>query len=142
VIALGGDSSLEPAVETEPVPEAAPGGLTVTDADAAPTSTAATERALESTAGESTAAETAEEPRGERMSGGRPSRRRKAAAARARGASAAIESVPAEPAPEASPAVDSALSKRVETLEHGLRRVLDEVRQLRGLLAEDSGGDR
>ena len=35
-------------------------------------------------------------------------------------------------------AVDSALSQRVETLEHGLRRVLDEVRKLRQLLADPS----
>ena len=41
----------------------------------------------------------------------------------------------------ASSAVDSALTDRVETLEHGLRRVLAEVRHLRGLLA-DSGGER
>lgn len=41
----------------------------------------------------------------------------------------------AAPAPEAQPAaVDSALSDRVETLEHGLRRVLAEVRHLRDLL--------
>ena len=38
-------------------------------------------------------------------------------------------------------AVDSALSERVETLEHGLRRVLAEVRHLRELLA-DPGSDR
>jgi hypothetical protein len=36
-------------------------------------------------------------------------------------------------------AVDSALSERVETLEHGLRRVLAEVRNLRELLADPSG---
>ena len=35
-------------------------------------------------------------------------------------------------------AVDSALSERVETLEHGLRRVLAEVRHLRELLADPS----
>jgi hypothetical protein len=35
-------------------------------------------------------------------------------------------------------AVDSALSERVETLEHGLRRVLAEVRNLRELLADPS----
>jgi len=37
-------------------------------------------------------------------------------------------------------AVDSALSERVETLEHGLRRVLAEVRHLRDLLAEPGSG--
>ena len=48
----------------------------------------------------------------------------------------------ASPAHGAAPsAVDSALTDRVETLEHGLRRVLAEVRQLRGLLA-DSGSER
>jgi hypothetical protein len=35
-------------------------------------------------------------------------------------------------------AVDSALSERVETLEHGLRRVLAEVKDLRELLADPS----
>ena len=35
-------------------------------------------------------------------------------------------------------AVDSALSERVETLEHGLRRVLAEVKTLRELLADPS----
>ena len=35
-------------------------------------------------------------------------------------------------------AVDSALSERVETLEHGLRRVLAEVRHLREMLADPS----
>jgi hypothetical protein len=39
------------------------------------------------------------------------------------------------PAPAA---VDSALSERVETLEHGLRRVLAEVKNLRELLADPS----
>jgi hypothetical protein len=42
-----------------------------------------------------------------------------------------------EPAP-APAAVDSAISERVETLEHGLRRVLAEVRNLRELLADPS----
>ena len=41
------------------------------------------------------------------------------------------------PAPAAT-AVDSALSERVETLEHGLRRALAEVRQLRDLLGGSS----
>jgi DNA-binding transcriptional MerR regulator len=39
-----------------------------------------------------------------------------------------------------SSAVDSALTERVETLEHGLRRVLAEVRHLRGLLADSDSG--
>jgi hypothetical protein len=87
-----------------------------------------------------------------RATGGRAggSRRRGAAAERAaanEAVQAATEPTTGEveaigdgadaPAP-ASTAVDSALSERVETLEHGLRRVLAEVRQLRDLLGGSS----
>jgi DNA-binding transcriptional MerR regulator len=63
---------------------------------------------------------------GERAVEPRPSRRRKTAVGRP---------------PAGAAAVDTALSKRVETLEHGLRRVLDQVRNLRALL-QDPSGDR
>jgi hypothetical protein len=64
----------------------------------------------------------------------RAPRRRKAGSARVRSAAAVTAAAPAR----ATAAVDSPLSDRVETLEHGLRRVLDEVRRLRGLLADPS----
>jgi hypothetical protein len=51
------------------------------------------------------------------------------------GASTVVAASVAEVA-EAPAAVDSALSERVETLEHGLRRVLAEVKSLRELLAD------
>jgi hypothetical protein len=59
---------------------------------------------------------------------------------RSRGkAAAVVEAPPAGEVASAPAAVDSALSERVETLEHGLRRVLAEVRNLRELLADPSG---
>lgn len=49
-----------------------------------------------------------------------------------------VEARAAKASAAAPGAVDSALSERVETLEHGLRRVLAEVKHLRTLLAEPS----
>jgi DNA-binding transcriptional MerR regulator len=75
--------------------------------------------------------------RSERTPRGRGARRRRGAAEPSQPAPEPVERVDSVVATEPAP-VDSALSQRVETLEHGLRRVLDEVRHLRDLLADPS----
>ena len=73
----------------------------------------------------------------EPVSPSRPARTRRR---RAAAASSATHAAPAIAHQPPATAVDSAVTQRVEILEHGLRRVLDEVRHLRELLA-DPGAD-
>ena len=135
-----------PIVAAESAPEDAESGAS----DAAPPSATEPEpafAAVDAPAAEDTSAPEppakVETPRRSRSRAKREIAASPSAKAVAEGAAETSVDSAASAVAMASPArsaVDSPLTDRVETLEHGLRRVLAEVRHLRGLLADSDSG--